>query len=82
MTTQTYIFKVDGMDDPDRLRMTQNALFRELLVEEMSLSKRRDRLTLQIQKSDLERAQSILIGLGHHPEMIKPMSIGVEGIFY
>ena len=82
MTTRTYIFKVDGMEDPNRLRMAQNALFRELMVEDMTLSRSRERLTLTIQATSLDKAQAILFGLGHHPEMLKPMSAGVEGIFY
>lgn len=82
MTSRTFIFKVNGMEDPSRLRMAQNALFRELVVEEMSLSKNRERLTLTIKEKSLERACSILLGLGHRPELLKPMSAGVEGIFY
>ena len=41
MVTQTYIFKVNGMHDPSRLRMAQNALFRELLVEDNGHFKKR-----------------------------------------
>ncbi|MCO4792778.1 MAG: hypothetical protein KC493_03640 [Bacteriovoracaceae bacterium] len=82
MTTRTFIFKVKGMDDPSRLRMAQNALFRELFVEDMSLSKSKERLTLKIQENSLDRAHSILSGLGHNAEILKPMSAGVEGIFY
>jgi hypothetical protein len=82
MVTQTYIFKVNGMHDTSRLRMAQNALFRELLVEDMAISRNGERLTLRIQENSLDKAHSILFGLGHHPEIIKPMSAGVEGIFY
>ena len=71
MVTQTYIFKVNGMHDPSRLRMAQNALFRELLVR-YAISRNGERLTLRIQENSFGQVPNRYCLDLDHPEIIIP----------
>ncbi len=81
MPTKNYILEVEGLADQTQFDLAKNALFKEILIFDLSLSSNKKRLTVRIKENTLKKVLSILEKIGHSARQIRPGPCGVEGLF-